>query len=291
MKTGLPRLLILSSVIAASFVWMASGAHAATSLLSYWNFNNDSPAYNSGAGQLGSFNATAASYGEAYTTTNTATVSGTLAGNTSNSTVFHGSAIKIDFSNIDTIAARTINGKKWNGAGAQAATSDQAGFGTFSSSATNNVGSDTAGNSLLLLNTSGNMVNKYITFSLSSAGYDTLSLSYATRLTNAVTSSQVWSYSLTENGTYTTLATISPTANGTWINESLDLSTLSSSFLNNQSAFYLRMTYTSANTQGSQAIDNIQLTGVAAAIPEPSTYALLGGLGALGCAMVRRKRR
>ena len=242
---------------------------ADAALLTYWNFNNTGPAYS--APQLGSFSASAAAYGEAYTAANI-TTSGTLASNTSNSTVFNGSAIKINFSNIDTIAARTVNGKLWNGAGAQAATSDQAGFGTFTSSATNNVGSDTAGNSLLLLNTSGNIINKYITFSLSSAGYDTLTLSYSTRLTNAVTSSQVWSYS-TDGTNYFSLTTISPTANATWINQSVNLSTLSSNALNNQSAFYLRMTYTSANSQGSQALDNIQLTGTA--IPEPSTWALL----------------
>ena len=263
---------------------LACKAESAPVLLTYWNFNNDSPAYSSP--QLGSFSATAASYGEAYTAANI-TTSGTLASNTSNSTVFSGAAVKIDFANVDTIAARTVNGKKWGGAGAQAATSDQAGFGTFTSAATNNVGSDTAGNSLLLLNTSGGMLNKYITFSLSSSGYDTLSLSYSARLTSAVTANQVWTYS-TDGTNYFALTTISPTANGNWINQSLNLSTLSSNALDNQTAFYLRLTYTSANSQGSQAFDNIQLTGVAA-IPEPSTWALVA-LGLTTVTVLRRRR-
>lgn len=165
-------------------------ASAAPSLLSYWNFNNVAPAYN-GAGLLGSFNTAAAAYGEAYTQTDNATP-GTLASNTANGSVFSGAAIKIDFSNIGTIANPTANGKTPTTYTGQNATSGAAGYGTFTGYALNAVGSDTAGDSLLLLNTAGNIRTKYITFSLSSLGYDTLSLSYATRLTNSVTSQQVW---------------------------------------------------------------------------------------------------
>ncbi|MFA6287436.1 MAG: PEP-CTERM sorting domain-containing protein [Opitutaceae bacterium] len=281
MKTSLPRLLGLSSVLAASFLGATQTAHA--TLLTYWNFNNTSPAYNSGGGLLGSFNTSGA---EAYTQSSNS-APGTLASNSGNSAVFIGS---IDFSNIATITSPTINGKTPTGYTSQNATSGAAGYGSFLGYTVNAVGSDVAGDSLLLLNTAGNIRTKYITFSLSSLGYDTLSLSYATRLTNSVTSQQVWSFSSTLNGTYTTLTTLSPTANGTATLQTVDLSSLSGLALDNQSTFYLRMTYTSANTQGSQAIDNIQLTGVAA-IPEPSTYALLGGAVALGLAFVIRRRR
>lgn len=76
---------------------------------------------------------------------------------------------------------------------------------------------------------------------------------------------------------FSALTTLSPAANATAILETLDLSTLSGNALDNQSAFYLRMTYTSANSQGSQAIDNIQLTGVATS-PTASEYlAWIGG--------------
>lgn len=256
-------------------------------LLTYWNFNNTSPGWNSGASQLGSFSTTGASYGEAYTQVNSSTP-GTLASNTSNGTIFNGSAIKIDFSNINSvnITNPTINGKKWSDHSSQAPTSDPAGFGAFVGYSLNAVSGDADGNSLLLLNTGGNMRDRYITLSLSSAGYESLSLSYATRLTNSVTSSQVWTYS-TDGINFSSLSTVSPTANGNAQLVNLDLSTLSGSALNNQSAFYLRLTYTSSNAQGSQAIDNIQLNGVA--IPEPSALAF--AVAGLGIVLVRTRAR
>lgn len=271
----------------AALVLSASHQAGAQTLLTYWNFNNTNPAYNSGAGQLGSFSTTAASYGEAYSQANNSTP-GTLASNTSNSTVFSGSSVFINFSNINSgnITNPTINGKKWSDHSSQAPTSDPAGYGSFLGSTTNAVGSDTAGNSLILLNTGGNLNNKYITFSLSSSGYEDLSLTYGTRLTNSVSASQVWSYSL-DGTNYFSLTTISPTANGTFTSQSLDLSTLSANALDNQSTFYLRMTYTSANSQGSQAFDNIQLVGTA--VPEPTTIAF--ALGGLGFVLIRTRIR
>lgn len=280
----LPRLLTLPSIAVASFFATTQQAHA--TLLTYWNFNNVSPAYSSGSG-LGSFSTTGTS--EVYTQTNNSTP-GKLLSNTSG-TVFNSSSIYIDFANIATITAvsPTINGKTPTAYTGQNGTGGSAGYGSFTGSTTNAVGSDAAGDSLLLLNTAGNFNNKYIDFSLSSLGYNSLSLSYSTRLTNAVTASQVWSYSL--NGTdYFTLTTITPTANGNFSTQTLNLSSLSSSALDNQSSFTLRLTYTSANAQGSQALDNIQLNGTASAIPEPSTVAVLGGLGALGFALWRRRR-
>src|SRR6478672_12393705 len=89
-------------------VLLVSAAPAA--VLSYWSFNNTNPAFNT---NLGSFSLTAASYGEAYSQTSSS-APGTLASNTSNSTVFNGSNIKIDFANIATISTPTINGKKWS---------------------------------------------------------------------------------------------------------------------------------------------------------------------------------
>lgn len=272
-------------LLAAALLSLPSAS--AQTLLSYWNFNNVSPAFSGST--VGSFKTTAAAYGEAYTETGSS-VPGTLAGNSANGTIFHGSSIFIDFTNYGTISGGMINGKAATAYTSQGSTSGPAGFGVFADSTVNRAATDsTTGGSLLLLNSGGNATNKYITFSLSSAGYESLSLSYATRLTNGVVSSQAWTYSL-DGTNYFTLATLTPTANSTFVSQSLNLSALSSSALDNQSTFYLRMTYTTSNTQGSQSLDNIQLTGTAS-VPEAGSTALaLGGL-AVTLVYIRRRRR
>jgi len=275
--------LSLGTFLFTAFILSASHPARSAVLLSYWNFNNDNPAYSS---TLGSFSTSAAAYGEAYAQSSNS-VPGTLGANTANNTVFSGTAIKIDFSNIGTISNPTINGKAPTAYTAQNSTSGAAGYGVFADSTVNRAGTDaTTGGSLLLLNTSGNMISKYITFSLSSAGYNALTLSYATRLTSSVTASQVWSYSL-DGTNFSALTTISPAANATFLQESLDLSALSAQALDNRSAFFLRLTYSSANAQGSQAFDNIQLAGTA--VPEPSSVALLLGGMALLLGVLRRR--
>jgi len=280
-----PRIAACTLLAAAALLSLPS-AHAQT-LLSYWNFNNDNPAFSGST--VGSFKTSAAAYGEAYTQT-AASVPGTLAGNSANGTIFSGSSISIDFTNYGTISGGMINGKTAaSGFTLQSNTSGPAGYGVYTDSTVNRASTDsTTGGSLLLLNSGGNATNKYITFSLRSTGYESLSLSYATRLTNGVISSQAWTYSL-DGTTYFTLATLTPTANGTFVTQSMNLSALSGSALNNQSAFYLRLTYTTSNTQGSQALDNIQLTG--AAVPEPgSALLVLCGIGAAFVCIRRRAR-
>jgi len=287
MKKNLPsrfqhRHILISLTALPIFFGMLNSASCQT-LLSYWNFNNVSPAFS--GSNIGSFSTTAAAYGERYNQTNNSTP-GTLSANSSNNTVFSGQSIFIDFSNLGTIPSATINGKAGDFYTSQSTTSvGIAGYGAFIDSTVNRATSDTTtGGSLLLLNTSGGVNNKYITFSLSSVGYESLSLSYATRLTSGVTSSQVWTYSL-DGVNFLTLTTINPAADASFQTIGLNLSTLSNSALNNQSAFYLRMTYTSANAQGSQAFDNIQLTGVA--VPESKTVLLV--LGGLGLVFARRR--
>jgi len=197
---------IIRNLLLVAFT-LCAFQQAKADLLSYWNFNNDSPAYST---NLGSFSTTAAAYGETYSQVSTS-LSGTLSSNTSNSTVFNGSAIKMDFSNIDTLIINsgtgpTINGKKWSDHTNQEGTGGPAGYGTFTGSTTNAIGSDTAGNSLIFLNPGTSLNGKYITLSLSSLGYGTLSLSYATRLSSAMGSgSEIWTYS-TDGTNFTPLA-------------------------------------------------------------------------------------
>lgn len=288
MNTRISPFAAVSALAAASFLGAAQEARA--TLLSYWNFNNVSPGYLSGNGSLGSLGTSSAAYGEAYTQVNNSTA-GTLGANTANGTVFSGSAIKIDFANLATAATPIINGKTFVSTYTLQGQTNTSfgGYGTFSDNTTNRVaGDNTTGGSLIIMNPSGAELGKYITFSLSSLGYDTLSLSYASRISAGATGTETWSYSL--NGTsFTSLGSISPTV-GSFGLHSLNLSSLSSGALDNQSAFYLRMTI-GTGTAASYAFDNIQLTGTAVSpIPEPSTFALLGGLGSLGVAALRRRR-
>ncbi|GAT34473.1 hypothetical protein TSACC_22898 [Terrimicrobium sacchariphilum] len=266
----------------------ALSSASAQTLLSYWNFNNVSPAFSGST--IGSFKTTAAAYGEAYNQTANS-VPGTLASNSANGTIFHGSSIYIDFTNYGTISGGLINGKQATTYTVQGSTSGPAGYGVFTDSTVNRASTDsTTGGSLLLLNSGGNAINKYITFSLSSAGYDSLSLSYSTRLTSGVVSSQAWTYSL-DGTNYFALTTLNPAADSAFHTQSLNLSTLSGSALNNLSSFYLRMTYTTSNIQGSQSLDNIQLTGISS-VPEANPTALaFCGLAVTAYYFRRRMRR
>lgn len=275
------RNMILGAIALA----VAHDANAQT-LLSYWNFNNVSPGYLSGNGSLGSFSTTAAAYGETYVQTSGSSA-GTLRSNTANGTVFSGTSIGINFANLGTVATPIINGKTYSSYTTQAQTNTSVGgYGTFQDSPLNlAAGDSTTGNSLIIMNPSGSSLGKYITFSLSSTGYDTLSLSYATRMSSGATGSEIWSYS-TDGVNYFSLGSITPTA-GSFGVATLNLSTLSGNALDNQGTFYLRMTIGNG-TSASYALDNIQLTGVA--IPEPATVAMVvGGLG-LGLGFARRNR-
>jgi len=276
------RNMILGAIALA----VAHDANAQT-LISYWNFNNVSPGYLSGNGTLGSFSTSAAAYGETYVQTSGSSA-GTLRSNTANGTVFSGTSININFANLGTAATPNINGKTFaSNYTLQGQTNTTfGGFGTFQDSTLNRAAGDsTTGNSLIIMNPSGSSLGKYITFSLSSTGYDTLSLSYATRMSSGATGSEIWSYS-TDGVNYFSLGSITPTA-GSFGVATLNLSTLSGNALDNQGTFYLRMTIGNG-TSASYALDNIQLTGVA--IPEPATVAMVvGGLG-LGLGFARRNR-
>lgn len=269
---------VLVAAVCPFFLVPATNA----ALLSYWDFNNLSPAYT--AGSLGSFSATAALYGESYS-------ANSLSSNTANGTVFSGAGISMDFSNLSlNVTNPIINGKVYLSAAQAQTNTVYGGFGAFSDTTVNRVSGDTTtGGSLIIMNPSGSEVGHYIIFTLSSAGYDNLVFSYATRLSSGYAGSEVWQYSL-DGTTYYNLTSINPTANATFQSETLDLSALSSKALENQSTFYLKMSISSASNGGSYAFDNIQLTGTAAVVPEPASVGLfLGGLALLTA--VRRVRK
>lgn len=283
-----PPLRLASLASIAAFA-AASPLAGASTLLTYWNFNNTSPAFNT---SLGSFSTTAASYGEQYVQSSNS-VPGTLNSNSANGAVYVGS---IDFANVATITNATINGKTAPGYTLQNSTSGNAGYGAFSE-ATGNLnrvaGDTTTGGSLLFLNPSGNANNKFITFTLSSLGYETLSLSYATRFANGFSGTETWTYSLDGTNYFALGSALSVSGNATWSLKTLDFTSLIGTALDNKSTIFLRVAANVPTNGGSFAFDNIQFTGTAvSAVPEPSVFALLGGAGALGAAVgVRRRRR
>jgi hypothetical protein len=250
-------------------------------LLSYWNFNNVSTAYNSTGGVLGSFNTTAASYGEQYTV---GTSTYRLSSNTANSTVFNSSSVYLDLTNLTTVTSAVVNGM--SGTTRATTSSGTGGFGGFADTTTNRVSSDTTtGDSLIILNPSGAENGHYIQLSLSSAGYSGLTLTYDTRLQSSKTGTETWTYSTDGGTTWNSIATLSLTGTGSFSTQTVDLTSLTA--LNNQSTFLLRMAISGASA--SFAIDNLQLT---ASVPEPAAcLSILSGIAMLGVLRRIRRRR
>jgi hypothetical protein len=253
---------LLKALVAGLLLLGMQSPTQAQILLSYWDFNNDSPSFNGATNPatLGSFNTTAASFGEVYTAANN-----TLSSNTANGAIYSSSAIQMDFTNLTTVTApAVVNGTL------------------------NQVSGDaTTGNSMIVMAPGGSVNGKYITLTLDSLGYNNLTLSYATRLTNGNLGTEAWSYSL-DGTTYNTLSSFTTTGTGSFVLETLNLSSLSSNALNNQGTFYLRETFNMA-LNGSFAFDNLQLTG-ASAVPEPSSFALMGA-GLLALVVVLQRKR
>jgi hypothetical protein len=253
--------LIIRSLLFGAMILLASRAAQGQVLLSYWDFNNDSQTYNSGTATLGKFYTTTGNgNGEIYNTT-----SKQLSSNTANGAIYTSSYIS--FSN-------------WTGtANGNFVTGSTNGWGVYSDSTVNRASSDSStGGSLMLYSASGGENGSYITFSLDSAGYKSLNLTYALRL--SVANSVLWSYST--DGTNWTSLGYAPTPGTTFTSETLVLPTA----LNNLSSFYLRATLSNSSTSESIALDNIQLTGIA--VPEPSTVALVLAFCVIGLGLRSR---
>ncbi len=134
-----------------------------------------------------------------------------------------------------------------------------------------------------LANGTGGNNGMSLQFNVSTLGIFDLSLSYATRRSGTGFTTQTLAYSL--NGVdFTTVGTFSPPNSTTFGTATFDLTAINT--IENQANVFFRITFTGAtNASGTNAIDNIQLTG----IPEPATTAVgLLGVGAI-CWHQRRR--
>ena len=142
---------------------------------------------------------------------------------------------------------------------------------------------------LALANSSAN--GNRIVFTLNMTGYEDLAISYATQSTNTGFSLQTWSYS-TDGVSFSDFATFAPGggSGGTVsfaTNGIVTLDTSALSIVDGQPTVFVGVTFSGATaTAGNNRLDNIAFT----AIPEPSTYLLLG-LGTAFMIWNLRRRR
>jgi len=249
-----------------------SSSQAQTVLLSYWNFNNVSTQFSSP--NIGVFANTDGGFGE---------VAGNykISGNTSVNAVWsNANDVNLNFTN----SLGTPNGNF---------STSKTGWGVYNDSGLNKLANDTSVNkgSLILMTSTVSSSSSVQQFDmqLKSTGYQDLQLNYASRygVINS-TAIESWSYSL-DGTNFISIGDISIVngGNAQWGTYSLNLG----SALDDLGTFYLRMEVTApVGYITSVAFDNIQFTGVAA-IPEPSTWALISiGLLTIGFLRLRKSR-
>ena len=139
----------------------------------------------------------------------------------------------------------------------------------------------------LQVGTAGANNGHWIQFTINSIGLQSLVLSYATQTSNLTSgfNLQSWSYS-TDGTTFTPFGQVVP---GT----SFALATLNlPAGANNQTTLILRDTFTGGSTTSSTSnnrLDNIQVNGILAEVPEPST--VFAGALAIGALIWMQRRR
>ncbi len=116
-----------------------------------------------------------------------------------------------------------------------------------------------------------------------------INLAYSARNQGAANATISWSYSL--NGTdFTAISGTSQV-----LSTSASFNTFIADFsaideIEGASTIYLGLNYSEAAATASVFLDNVAIYGTAAAIPEPSAFATLAGVAALGLVAARRRR-
>lgn len=235
----------------------ALGASAHADVLVGWNFNNTTYV----SGNLNPFLTTGTA--EIYdATTSKLTIA---------SSGVYASSAEVDFSAL----AGPMGTGTTTGSNGQ--------YGTFSGPNIATVPNDTA---FSLIGTNNN--DKYVTFTISTLGYEDLTLSYDTRGSGTGYTTQTWSYSV-DGVNWVTVDTKTGRNVTTYSNLTVDFSAITE--VDNLDALYVRLTFSGASgTGGNNRIDNVTFSGnaVGAEIPEPAT---LGALTAGGLMLLARRRK
>jgi hypothetical protein len=180
---------------------------------------------------------------------------------------------KVDFSAL----AGTMNDGTTGGSDGQ--------YGAFSG-ANFNATTNPTDTAFSLLGSSNN--GKYVTFTLSTSGYEGLTMTYDTRGSGTGFTDQAWSYS-SDGITWVNVDTKNGRNATTFSNLSVDFSGIAA--VNNLDALYVRITFSGATgTAGNNRLDNVTFSANAmgAPTPEPAT---IGALGLGGLMLLARRRK
>ena len=246
----------------------------ASTLLSYWDFNNTATSFSGST--FGTFSTTNGGFGEVY---NAATKQ--LSANTAYGVYTTSS---IDFSSMNGTANSGTTGT--TGWGVFNDSSANLGTGQTSNLVTGDA--STQHGSLIMIPSGAQINTDSLVFNLDTQGYQGISLSMAARYGGTTSAPTLaWAYSL--NGG-TSWITVTPTTTGTLSTPGFyDLSAAFGSVLDNAASVELKLSITQIVSSESIELDNVQVLA-ALAVPEPSVVCLLGG-GALALLLVQVRNR